>query len=76
MVKIKDLALEQYPPNWQSGIDQNSSSRSGFEAGAEWAIKYILSTDAIVSMHDALLGHHPIPDALAKWDNLHERLDE
>ena len=52
-------------------VEKSTTQRAFIEG-----VKYTLNTDAIVSMHDALMGHHPIPDALAKWDNLHEIIDK
>ena len=53
-----------------------SGYTQGHVNGRKEGVKYILSTDAIVSIHEALLGQHPIPDALAKWDNLMESIDK
>ncbi len=68
--------MEEYEPRWFGGVDENAAGRLGFEIGAEWMMKNILNTDAIVSMVDALMGHHPVPDALAKWEELHKHIDK
>jgi len=43
-----------------------------FKTGYNAAIKDLINSDALVSMYDALLGHYPKQDAIAKWNKFLE----
>lgn len=73
--ELERAALEAFPKNWQSGVDQNAGYRCGFVEGGKWQAKqYSESEDfQLFTEKDCdVIGHRKSTDVLTIGISLSE----